>query len=586
MARKRTQTKKDNKRKMAAIAALVLAAALLTGGAFAWTDFGQMMVNRMRGTADPDVQLHDDFDREGVDGFHEKDVYVENTGKVPVIVRIRFDEFFQVGNTVLTYDKEGTLSKINNKDTWQPRLFDKVPAVSEEMYHHFWNMSGNDKIYLRGVSEIGWKDWSGDAVGSVGPNGQEFNNTLPSAPVITMADYMTNRSVYDAALADGCWILDTDGWCYWSKMLVPDTATNLLLDSVTLNQLNHPEENYAYFINVKLETSNRRQFNEMISQGATANGANFISTLAGTDILRQNLQSTINLGKIISNLIDDTDLTEALDTAIANGVTAYNDANADTAALQAAIDNILNEINIVKPGYVVLKEALLRAITDGSAFKTAAATAGKDVTALSKALADGQKVYDRLGATGTEVQKATEAILAAMAAIDFTPTGPLVIKNIERDNWEISDSVWTSKIRKEASIMIDTHGLDDLASSETWTLDTLKNFDGARVNDPWLNISINDLFDYPVGVFVESVSSNGANGIYNATTNPRGFRYEVVGGILKIAYVPSYNEIHSNGFDAEGNPNFVLTVIVSFENPAGEYADLDLRIPFYGAWDE
>ena len=369
----RTRIKKDN-RKIAAIAAFVLVAALLIGGAFAWTDFGQMMTNRLRGTADPDMQLHDDFDREGVNGFHEKDVYAENTGKVPTIVRIRFEEFFQVGNNVLTYDKEGNLSKINNKDTWQPRLFSTVPTATDEMYHHFWDMSGNEKIYLRGVTELGWKDYSGETVGSVGPNGQQFNNTMPSSAVITMAEYMTNRAVYDAALADGCWILDTDGWCYWSKMLMPDTATNLLLDSVTLNRLNHPEENYAYFINVKLETSNRRQFNEMINQGATANGVDFITTLAGTDILRQNLQSTINLGKIISNLIDDSGLTAALDTAITSGIDTYNNPAADAAALQTAIDNILNEINILKPGYVVLKDALLRAITDGSAFKTAAAT--------------------------------------------------------------------------------------------------------------------------------------------------------------------------------------------------------------------
>ena len=580
----RTQTKKDNRKRLAAIAVFLLVAALLIGGVFAWTDFGQIMTNRLRGTADPDVQLHDDFDREGTNGFHEKDVYAENTGKIPTIVRIRFDEFFQVGNNVLTYDKEGNLSKIHDKDTWQPRLFSAVPAATDEMYHHFWDMSGNEKIYLRGVSEIGWKDFSNESVGSIGPNGQQFKNTMPSSAIITMAEYMTNRAIYDAALAAGCWIIDTDGWCYWSKMLMPDTATNLLLDSVTLNQSNPPEENYAYFINVKMETSNRRQFSEIIAQGATANGADFITALAGTDILRQNLQSTINLGKIFSALIDAPALTAVLDTAITNGTATYNNPAADTAALQTAIDNIMNELNLLKPGYAVLKEALLRAIADGSAFKTTAAAAGVDVSALSKALADGQKVYDRIDATSTDVERATEAILATMAAIDFT--GPFVIKNIERDNWEILDSVWTSKTRKEGSIMIDTQGLDAIANSETWTLDVLKNFDVTRVNDPWLNIPINDLFDYPAGAFVESVSSNGVNGPYNATTNPRGFRYTVVSGILKIAYVPSYNEIHGSGFDAQGNPNFTLSVMVSFENSKGDYADLLMEIPFYGAWSE
>jgi len=579
----RTLNKKINRKMLAALTASVLVVSLLIGGAFAWSDFGQMVTNRLRGIPDPDVQLHDDFDREGVNGFHEKDVYAENTGKVPTVIRIRFDEFFQVGNHVMTHDKEGNLSKINDKNTWQPRLFDDVPTTTDEMHHHFWDMSGNGKIYLRGITDLGWKDWSSESVGSVGPNGQQFNNTLPSSTIITMAEYMNNRAIYDAESADGCWILDTDGWCYWSKLLMPDTATNLLLDSVTLNQSNHPEENYVYFINVRMEATNSRQFHEMIIQGATANGADFIRALTGNHVVLQNLQSTLNHGKIISNLIDDPSLTDALDTAIINGTAAYNNPVADSAALQNAIDEIINKLNALKPGYDILKDALLIAIMDGSAFKGSATIHGSDVTALDKAITDGQKVYDRLGSTTTEIKEATKAILDAMASTGLNASIPFVIKDTETENWNIFDSVWTSKIRKESSIMIDTHGLISPANSTAWTVDTLKNFDATRINDAWLNIPISELFEDPTGVTVDSFSFTGDNGIYSVT-NPKGFRCHIIGGILKISYIPSYSEIHFDGFDAQNNPNYILEITITFKNEHGELADLFLDIPFYGAW--
>jgi len=579
----RARNKRINRKMLAVLTASVLVVSLLIGGVFAWADFGQMVTNRMRGTPDPDVQLHDDFDREGVDGFHKKEVYAENTGKVPTVIRIRFDEFFQVGNNVMTHDKEGNLSKINDKNTWQPRLFNDVPTITDEMHHHFWNMSGSDKIYLRGITDLGWKDWSNEAVGSVGPNGQQFNKTLPSSTIITMAEYINNRADYDSESAAGCWILDTDGWCYWSKMLLPDTSTNLLLDSVTLNQANHPEENYVYFINVRMEATNSHQYSEMIAQGATENGINFIRTLTGNNIVPQKLQSTINLGKIISNLIDDASLTASLDNAISNGIAAYSNPLADVSALQNAIDEITNNLNALKPGYDILKDALFVTIIDGAAFKGSAAIYGSDVTALGKAIAQGQNTYDRIGSTSTELKKATEAILAAMAAIDFNVPTQFVLKDVEVDDWKISNSVWTSKVRKESSIMIDIHGFDNNANAGIWTVDTLKNFDDTRVNDAWLNIPIAELFEDPTGITLDCFSFTGDNGIYGAT-NPKGFRCILVGGILKIAYIPSYNEIHYDGFDAQNNPYFLLDVMVTFKNARGELADLFLDIPFYGAW--
>ncbi|MCL2655782.1 MAG: hypothetical protein FWD65_08890, partial [Coriobacteriia bacterium] len=88
--------KMSTKKKVTASAAAVLIAALILGGAFAWTDFTQAFTNIFHAHPSPDVLLHDDFTQN-----KNKDVYVENTGNTPVYVRIAFYEYLQVGNKVI-----------------------------------------------------------------------------------------------------------------------------------------------------------------------------------------------------------------------------------------------------------------------------------------------------------------------------------------------------------------------------------------------------------------------------------------------------------------------------------------------------
>jgi len=60
------------------------------------------------------------------------------------------------------------------------------------------------------------------------------------------------------------WVLDTDGWCYWSQILQPGDATNCLLAQVLVNPGSMIDDNYEYFIDVQMQICNATEVEEMI----------------------------------------------------------------------------------------------------------------------------------------------------------------------------------------------------------------------------------------------------------------------------------------------------------------------------------
>ena len=233
MASTKTTAKMNPKKRVALIAAIVLVAALLLGGAFAWTDFSQNFINRFRGGVMPDVLLHDDFQP-----WENKDVYVENPGEQDMYVRVQFKEFLQVGNQMIV----GTDPK--DKETWEiHQFFDGfitagpppvfvgdwstgfdepgglIDSVCELDTHKYfdWYMTGEQKVYLKGTSEQGNENYKamiieradhlGIALGGVtenspdtafqtlidhedmfGPNGQRFGLTEAATIIMTIED--------------------------------------------------------------------------------------------------------------------------------------------------------------------------------------------------------------------------------------------------------------------------------------------------------------------------------------------------------------------------------------------------------------
>jgi hypothetical protein len=91
----------------------------------------------------------------------------------------------------------------------------------------------------------------GKGVHAIKGAGEESTHTAKptvSGSVITMAQWMS--APYDGKPGD-FWVVDTDGWCYWANPIKPETATGLLLDSITLQ--GSPDDEWRYGIYVKAE---------------------------------------------------------------------------------------------------------------------------------------------------------------------------------------------------------------------------------------------------------------------------------------------------------------------------------------------
>lgn len=223
MARHRVMSSRSSKKKVAAVTAGVLVGALMIGGAFAWRDFSQSFLNVFRGGSSADALLHDDFQP-----WEDKDVYVENPGDQPILVRVRFDEFFQIGNDVLVgnatwseglnplLDPADIPASYNNKAGYVTYLWDEarsvvtspdysaspyyIPTTDGDIYisgqtdiaeYFVWALGGDDtnKVYLKGTSELGYVDYSTktpgvfadgvfDSTGAdIGDNNQPFATT-------------------------------------------------------------------------------------------------------------------------------------------------------------------------------------------------------------------------------------------------------------------------------------------------------------------------------------------------------------------------------------------------------------------------
>jgi len=262
----------STKKKVAATAAAVLIAALLLGGAFAWTDFTQAFTNIFHNHPEPDVLLHDDFTP-----GKNKDVYVENTGNTPLYVRVVFYEYLQVGNKVVLGNTSQTPAvAVKNKSTYQKHLWTPLPDSTglqskwnlPTSQYYDWYLTGAQKLYLPGTSEIDDVDYAAlgysagdvpspsDGIKGLSGNGNALQYTEPanSIPMVTMAWFSAQSDNVKACYVG--WILDSDGYAYWSQKLMPNTATNLLLDKVLPKTGVSPDDNSYYAIDVCMQAAN------------------------------------------------------------------------------------------------------------------------------------------------------------------------------------------------------------------------------------------------------------------------------------------------------------------------------------------
>ena len=286
-------------KKKASAAAGVLAVALAVGGAYAWTDYSQSARNTFHGNVAADVLLHDDFNGEN------KDVYVENTGDSAVYVRVKFAEYLQIGNVSVlpAYGADSAVDgyeRANPQDvtTWPVHQFandvdtdNKCSGNAASAHNYYtWNMTGAQKAYLAGVTEADPNGRGGltqeafdaltfDADVTIGTIVTQKKLTSAAQPVMLLSEYMDMEAA--ARPTNGCWLLDTDGWAYWSNALQPGTATNLLLDEVTLKDA-VPYDNWVYNIDVQLQAASVNEMDYWYADGNSAPVADPDNSIATT----------------------------------------------------------------------------------------------------------------------------------------------------------------------------------------------------------------------------------------------------------------------------------------------------------------
>lgn len=300
--------KMSKKKKVSAAITAVLAVAVAVGGAYAWTDYTQNARNTFNVEAQAEVLLHDDFDGEN------KDVYVENTGSTEVYVRVKFVEYFQIGTESMlpefTEDGSRPTTKADPDDvkTWPTHRFDGTNEANREVcdlvsHHDYftWVMSGEKKAYLSNIKDFTTLDGSVQSqfeTMNVGDTIQIDDITATKKETAAKSDMMLLSAWLKLTdkPEEPCWLLDTDGWAYWSAPLAGGEATNLLLDEVITSKSGF-YDNSVYHIDVQLQAATLDDLAKWEADGThnvanpdndvatvTANGHNYILYMTGGSI--------------------------------------------------------------------------------------------------------------------------------------------------------------------------------------------------------------------------------------------------------------------------------------------------------------
>ncbi|MCL2775093.1 MAG: hypothetical protein FWD71_17355, partial [Oscillospiraceae bacterium] len=160
-------------KKIKVILSVLIAVVLITAGTFAWVNFSQNVVNEFAGDGShPGGTTHDDFDHDGDGhGHHQKDVYIENWGKTPIFVRIRLDEYMEIGkgaglkgeqNNGIWIPNPDNLAEslistanIDDKTTWEPHIPDGQADICDTPadFHKYWQWGMGGSKYYMPVSE-------------------------------------------------------------------------------------------------------------------------------------------------------------------------------------------------------------------------------------------------------------------------------------------------------------------------------------------------------------------------------------------------------------------------------------------------
>jgi len=281
------------RRKLITVSVLIILMLSIVG-TFAWTNFSAAIINSWVGLGSGSP--NDGSDRPGgtLHNNHEensphKQVFIENWGNEEIFVRIRLDEYMELGNGA--GNKSESLDQYGNPIA-NP-LNEAVPLIpgtdindtttwrhNEPAFRTYWQLEMGGQAYFLPVLQANQASESyvsniGNAVvteDSLNDDGVPARQT-PMAQVMTMAQWIDSGNPIG-----NYWVIDEDGWAYWASSIQPGNVTGLLVNGIT--SVSQPYEDYYFGIHVDAqmatkdldELDNFERFGAVEHGGWTADG--------------------------------------------------------------------------------------------------------------------------------------------------------------------------------------------------------------------------------------------------------------------------------------------------------------------------
>ena len=296
------------------VLAILLIVAILGMGTLAYYNGNKTALNKFEGFFNNGARLHDDFEGEISQKNNLKDVYVENYGDAPLVIRVRLSEYYELGGQSLlggqksdtgTWEihKPGVINAASAAWQWSmggqkhylptdnlddidegtgvpsgPRYADADNIVGRNWYGEVQGQDLETKGYASGTAGASGTGTSADPFSAADIGGAFTDNVFEdrsadpatygqktvgqtlSATVMTMAEWLAGGSQ-----PGPFWVGDEDGWYYWAQQLEPQTATGLLLHRV--DRLIDTYDDYYYGIDVTLQAVNRTETPKFSTDG-------------------------------------------------------------------------------------------------------------------------------------------------------------------------------------------------------------------------------------------------------------------------------------------------------------------------------
>lgn len=294
----------EKKRKLRNIAILALFG--LIGGTFAFQAFNQQAINdRLReNPADYGGRVHDYYHSD----TENKDIFVENFGQEPIMVRLKLSEFMEIQERGSTSWQQVAGGRRDDLDSWIPYIPEANnvsqrrsdnPSAAFNQYSDLtfgWTRGGQDAPWYLPTFNTVWdnpitaaaghaRDLSyrlengelyplathpGSGEDAYWSEGETYTNTgqWPGAMItretaqnliqdkapITLQEWHTRyRGTPDAI--GNYWVIDHEsGWAYWANQLNGGQATSYLIDAAHMRpEANEINGSYYYGIHVSSE---------------------------------------------------------------------------------------------------------------------------------------------------------------------------------------------------------------------------------------------------------------------------------------------------------------------------------------------